>query len=100
MGADKLYEDNVKLIESFGAERIDKLKNLPDFYTFKTGMIYSHRDFDKFYEKLKKGEKCAIVSGFNASGNVHLGHMGVFDTNLFFQKEFGLETFIPISGLP
>lgn len=92
-----LEEDNLKLVESFGAERIEKLRDVPDFRAFHSGLLYSHREFDRFYEKLKKGEKCAIVSGFNASGNVHMGHIGLFDTNLFFQKKYGLQVFIPIS---
>jgi len=46
---------------------------------------------------LKKGEKCAILSGFNASGTIHLGHKAIFDTNLFFQKKYGIPVFIPIS---
>lgn len=89
--------DNEKLVKKFGASKISKLKDIPDFYTFKKELIYSHRDFDKFFKALKKGEKCAIVSGFNASGTIHLGHKTVFDTNLYFQKEFGIPVFIPIS---
>lgn len=90
-------EENEKLVSDFGAEPINKISNLPDFYTFNRGLFYSHRDFDKFLERLYKGEKSAIVSGFNASGSIHLGHKAVFDTNLFFQKEFGLDIYIPIS---
>ncbi|MDD5649487.1 MAG: tryptophan--tRNA ligase [Candidatus Nanoarchaeia archaeon] len=90
-------EDNNKLIEEFGALLIEELKEVPDFYTFKTGVLYSHRDFDKFLKELKNGEKCAIVSGLNASGSLHLGHKAVFDTNLFFQKKYGIPVFIPIS---
>jgi len=93
----KLLEDNAKLVKEFGASKISNLKDLPDFYTFKKRLIYSHRDFDKFYKALKNGEKCAIVSGLNASGTLHLGHKAVFDTNLYFQKKFGIPVFIPIS---
>lgn len=93
----ELLKDNEKLVKEFGASRVSTLKEIPDFYTFKKGLIYSHRDFDKFYTALKKGEKCAIVSGFNASGTIHLGHKPVFDTILYFQKEFGIPVFIPIS---
>jgi len=89
--------DNEKLVKEFGASRASSLNEIPDFYTFKKGLVYSHRDFDKFYAALKKGEKCAIVSGFNASGTIHIGHKPVFDTNLYFQKEFGIPVFIPIS---
>jgi len=94
---EKILLENEKLVKEFGASRISSLKDVPDFYTFNRGLIYSHRDFDKFYTALKKGEKCAIVSGFNASGTIHLGHKAIFDTNLYFQKEFGIPVFIPIS---
>src|SRR3990167_3198876 len=93
----ELTIDNEKLVKEFGANRISNLKDMPDFYTFKKGLIYSHRDFEKFFNALKKGEKCAIVSGLNASGTLHIGHKIVFDTILYFQKEFGIPIFIPIS---
>lgn len=92
-----ILADNEKLVKAFGAKPLSSLKKLPDFYTFKRGLVYSHRDFDKFMTALEKGEKCAIVSGFNASGTIHLGHKVVFDTNLFFQKKYGVPVFIPIS---
>jgi tryptophanyl-tRNA synthetase len=92
-----LENDNKKLVERFGAAPLSKLKNIPKFYTFERKLIYSHRNFDSFFSALKKGEKCAIVSGFNASGGIHIGHKPVFDTNLFFQKKYGIPVFIPIS---
>lgn len=92
-----LEEDNKRLVEQFGATRVSELKELPDFYTFNNGLMYSHRDFDKYFAALKKGEKCSIVSGFNASAAPHIGHLSVFDTNLFFQKKYGVSVFIPIS---
>jgi len=95
--ANDLLKDNEKLVKDFGASRISELKDTPDVYTFKNGLMYSHRDFDRFFKALKKGEKCAIVSGLNASGSLHIGHKVVFDTNLYFQKEYGIPIFIPIS---
>lgn len=97
MNLKEVPRENQDLVKKFGAQLISGLKEKPDFYTFNKGIIYSHRDFDKFLNALKKGEKCAVVSGFNASGTVHLGHKPVFDTNLFFQKEYGIPVFIPIS---
>ncbi|MFH0955238.1 MAG: tryptophan--tRNA ligase [Candidatus Micrarchaeota archaeon] len=97
MNLNALLEDNQKLVDRFGAQRIQDLSDVPDFYTFKNGLIFSHRDFDTFYAGLKKGKRSAIVSGFNASGTMHIGHKAVFDTNLFFQKKYGLPVFIPIS---
>jgi tryptophanyl-tRNA synthetase len=59
--------------------------------------MVSHRDFDSYYARLKKGEKSAIVSGLNPSSTLHMGHIPVFDTNLFFQQKHGVEVFIPLS---
>jgi tryptophanyl-tRNA synthetase len=96
-GISSVTADNVRLIKKFGASRISNMDNVPDFYTFGNGLIYSHRDFDRFMKNLNDGKKCAIVSGFNASGMPHMGHIPVFDTNLFFQKEHGVKLFMPIS---
>ena len=94
---EELLADNKRLVKEFGAEPIEKIKKLPNFYAFNKGLVYSHRDFDKFLKALEKGEKCAIVSGINASGTLHFGHKVVFDTNLFFQKKYGIPVYIPIS---
>jgi len=93
----EISQENQDLIKKFGATPITKLSDKPDFYTFNNGVIVSHRDFDKFFTSLKKGEKCAILSGLNASGTLHLGHKAVFDTNLFFQKKYKIPVYIPIS---
>ncbi|MEM4182003.1 MAG: tryptophan--tRNA ligase [Candidatus Pacearchaeota archaeon] len=89
--------DSEKLVKEFGAEPISKIKKLPSLNYFVNGLVFSHRDFDKFLNALEKKEKCAIVSGVNASGVLHLGHKAVFDINLFFQKNYGIPVFIPIS---
>ena len=93
---ENIYQSNEDLIKKFGAKPLTNLSDKPNFYTFRT-ILESHRDFDKFFKALKKGEKCAIVSGLNASGTLHLGHKAVFDTNLYFQKKYNLPIFIPIS---
>jgi tryptophanyl-tRNA synthetase len=97
MAVGDIGEDNKKLIERFGATGIDSLKEVPDFYTFNNRLMVSHRDFGTYYERIKKGEKSAIVSGLNPSSTLHIGHIPVFDTNLFFQQKYGAEVFIPLS---
>lgn len=94
---ESLLKDNMKLVEEFNAKPIGTIENLPNFYTFRNNLIFSHRDFDKFLKRLEDGEESAIVSGLNASGELHMGHKVVFDTNLFFQKEFNMPVFIPLS---
>lgn len=93
----RLDEDKERLILAFGASRIEELEKKPNYRSFHNGLLTSHRDFDKFYERLLNHEKSAIVSGLNPSGLFHMGHIGVFDTNLFFQKEYGIDLYAPIS---
>ncbi len=92
-----LGEDNIKLVTKFGASKISDLKEVPDYYTFTNGLMYSHRDFDVYLKKLKEGKPSSIVSGFNASATPHIGHLSVFDTCRFFQEKYGVKMFIPIS---
>jgi len=93
----QLEQDKEKLINSFGAKRKEELKEIPDFRLFRSGLISSHRDFDSFYQRLKAGEKSAIVTGLNPSGRLHLGHIGVFDTLLFFQHNYNATVYFPLS---
>lgn len=92
-----ILEDNERLVSQFQAQRFSSLNEFPDFYTFDRGLFYSHRDFDLFFVKLKRGERSAIVSGLNPSSTLQLGHKAVFDTNLLFQKEYKVPVYIPIS---
>jgi tryptophanyl-tRNA synthetase len=94
----ELMESNRKLVNEFGAGLLkDIIDQCPNFYTFQRGLLYSHRDFDQFMQAIKQRKKVAIVSGVNASGKLHLGHKIVFDTNLYFQREYEIPVFIPIS---
>lgn len=97
MDIHKLQEANRKLVSDFGAQPISTLKDVPDFSAFQRGLVYSHRDMNAFLKAVKAGKKCAIVSGVNASGRLHIGHKGVFDTVIAFQKQYGVDVFIPIS---
>ncbi|HEV2167005.1 MAG TPA: tryptophan--tRNA ligase [Thermoplasmata archaeon] len=96
-GNDPVQEANARLVRQFGASPIDGLAEVPAFYAFGRGLFYSHRDFDDFLTALKAGKRCALVTGFNPSGSLHLGHKAILDTSLFFQRELGLKVFIPIS---
>ncbi len=90
-------DEHKRLVKEFGASYTKDLKDFPKYRGFESGLLFSHRDFDEFFKKLKKGEKVAIVSGLNPSSALHLGHKGVFDTNLFFQEKYNVDVFIPLS---
>jgi tryptophanyl-tRNA synthetase len=86
-----------QLMKDFGLSHTAELKGLPAFRGFQSGLLFSHRDLDLFLSKLKKGERVAIISGFNPSSKIHLGHKSFLDVHLFFQKKHGVHSFIPIS---
>ncbi len=89
--------DQKQLMKDFGLAPLSDLKSLPKFRGFESGLLFCHRDFDQFFTKLKKGEKVALISGFNPSSKIHLGHKAFLDVHLFFQKKYGVHSFIPIS---
>ena len=97
--------DYQALIEQFGTEPIANVKNLPKTYGFqkglvrdlKDGMVFSHRDFDKFMDDVIHNRKVSILSGFNASGSMHLGHYITFKIVLDLQKKYKIPVFIPLS---
>lgn len=93
--------DYDKLIKEFGTQPIssaeEALGGLPDYKAFNHGYVFSHRDFDRFMLDVRAGKRCAIVSGLNPSSPMHFGHKMTFDLNLFFQREYGIEIFIPLS---
>lgn len=92
-----LRKANEKLVDTFKATPFNELKSYPQFYGFERGLYYSHRDFDLFMQNLERGVQSAIVSGLNPSGQLHMGHKVVFDCNLFFQKQYKMKVFIPLS---
>ncbi len=86
-------EEMKKLIEEFGAKELtDDLKLEHPMMNF----YFAHRDFDRFLKNLKNCKRVAVVSGVNASGDLHLGHVLVFDFVKYLQN-LGCEVFIPIS---
>lgn len=97
VGSEEL--DYEKLIKRFGTQPISSIKRslIPNYKIFNLGIAFSHRDFDKFMQAIKQGKRTAIVSGFQPSSPMHFGHLMTFQANLFFQRSYGVEVFIPIS---
>lgn len=83
--------DYTKLIKQFGTQPIETIKNPPKIPNMK--YVFSHRDFDKFIKSKKK----SILTGFNASGSIHLGHTLTFNLVIQLQKKYKIPVYIPIS---
>jgi len=87
--------DYEKLIKEFGTKPISTIKTLPDTNSFDKGLVFSHRDFDKYMNQIKK--KVSILSGINASGPLHIGHFITFRFSLEMQKKYKMPVYLPIS---
>ncbi|MEM3167588.1 MAG: hypothetical protein QXW70_03870, partial [Candidatus Anstonellales archaeon] len=91
-----------KLFSEFGLERISndilkRIKNKGRF--FGRGIIFAHRDFEKWLDAWERGEEVAVVSGIKPSNDFHLGSKMTADEMIYFQKEFGAKVFYAIADL-
>ncbi|ADI31444.1 tryptophan--tRNA ligase [Staphylothermus hellenicus] len=87
-----------KLFKQFGIEPIDKATPLlpKKHYFFDRKIVFGHRDFDKWLQALRNGEKVAVLTGFMPSGHTHLGHLMVIE-ELRFLQELGAHVKIVIA---
>ena len=98
----ELITDYEKLFTEFGLKYLDetllsriKRKNR----LFRRGIIFAHRDFDKFIEAYEKGEPVAAMSGIKPSGDFHMGSKLTAEELVFLQKEFGARVYYCIANL-
>ncbi|MFH1286127.1 MAG: tryptophan--tRNA ligase, partial [Candidatus Micrarchaeota archaeon] len=91
-----------KLFSEFGMQKIDpkllsKIKNQSRL--FRRGIIFAHRDFDKWLTAWEKHEPIVAMSGIKPSGDFHLGSKLTAEELVFLQKEFGAKVFYCVADL-
>ena len=96
----ELVHDYDGVMAEFGISQFKPLlKKLPSLHPYmKRGIIFGHRDFDKYLDALKRGEKCALLTGMMPTGPLHFGSKMVGDEVVWFQKQ-GAEIFFLIADL-
>ncbi len=76
-----LVKDYEGVMTEFGIQKfaplLKKMK-APHLYMSR-GIIFGHRDFDKYLDAVKKGEKCALLTGMMPTGPLHFGSKMVAD---------------------
>jgi tryptophanyl-tRNA synthetase len=100
--ADDLIDNYDSLFKQFGlqpmpealASRLGRHSRL-----FRRGMVFAHRDFDKYASASEAGKKSAVMSGIKPSGDFHLGSKMTAEEIVFIQKEFGAKAFYCIADL-
>ncbi len=99
---DELVKNYDSLFKEFGLQRVDekilgriKRRNR----LFRRGIVFAHRDFDKFLEAAQAGKRVAVMSGIKPSGEFHLGSKLTAEEIVFIQKEFGAKAFYCVADL-
>ncbi|MFH0836318.1 MAG: tryptophan--tRNA ligase [Candidatus Micrarchaeota archaeon] len=96
----ELVTDYDKLFKEFGLQPItpELLKKIGlDYRGFRRGIIFAHRDFDKFVEATEKGRKTAVMSGIKPSSEFHLGSKMTAEEIIYLQKRFGSTVFYAVA---
>lgn len=91
-----------KLFTEFGMQKIDegvlnRINNKNRL--FRRGLIFAHRDFDKFLSAHEHHKPVAAMSGIKPTGDFHLGSKLTAEELIFLQKEFGAKVFYGIADL-
>ncbi len=98
----ELLADYEKLFTEFGMKYIDdpileRIKNKNRL--FRRGIVFAHRDFDKFLNAVGKKEPVAAMSGIKPSSEFHFGSKMTAEELVFLQKEFGAKVFYAVANL-
>jgi tryptophanyl-tRNA synthetase len=99
---DELIRETEKLFAEFGLQHLDesiskRIKHQNRL--FRRGILFAHRDFDKFLDSAEKKEKVAVMSGIKPSGDFHLGSKLTAEEMIFLQKELGAKMFYCVADL-
>jgi len=98
----ELLADYAKLFTEFGMKYVDepileKIKGKNRL--FRRGIVFAHRDFDKFLAAHAKKEPVAAMSGIKPSSEFHFGSKLTAEELVFLQKEFGAKVFYAVANL-
>lgn len=98
----ELLGDYERLFTEFGMKYLDesllsRMKNKSRL--FRRGIIFAHRDFDKFLAAVEKKEPVAAMHGIKPTGDFHMGSKLTAEELIYFQKEFGAKVFYCVANL-
>jgi tryptophanyl-tRNA synthetase len=86
-----LVKDYDDLFENFGLQKISGAlkEKLSDNRNFRRGIVFAHRDFDKFVAAAERGERTAVMSGIKPTSEFHLGSKLTAEEIIYLQRKFG-----------
>ncbi|MFH1199692.1 MAG: tryptophan--tRNA ligase [Candidatus Micrarchaeota archaeon] len=93
--------DYTRLFDEFGMQKAteEMRKRHSKFAGFRRGIIFAHRDFDKFAKAADDGKPVAVMTGIKPSSAFHLGSKLTADEMIYLQKELGAKAYYCIADL-
>ncbi|MFT4250157.1 MAG: tryptophan--tRNA ligase [Candidatus Woesearchaeota archaeon] len=96
--------DYDKLIEEFGVQKLTQdlkkrlekhaqKKGFPLHRHLRRNLVFAHRDLEKFLDAYEADKPVALYTGRSPSGNIHLGHMYVWEFTKWLQDVFDCELY-------
>ncbi|MBN3037080.1 MAG: tryptophan--tRNA ligase [Candidatus Diapherotrites archaeon] len=89
-------KDYSKLFDEFGIQPMFPV--FSESYLFRRGIVFGHRDFDKFLEARESGQRVSVLTGIMPSGPMHLGHKMVVDQCVLYQDK-GVQTRVLVADV-
>lgn len=96
----EMVDDYKAIMDEFGISPFKPLlPKVPNPHPLmRRGIIFGHRDFDRYLDAMKAGAPVALLTGFMPTGSMHLGSKMVADEIIWFQQQ-GVEVFTLIADL-
>lgn len=97
-----LPKDYEHLFRDFGMQAVtpDLVKRVgTENRLWRRGLVFAHRDFDKFVAAAESGKKTAVMTGIKPTGDFHLGSKMTAEEIIFLQKRFGSKVFYAIADV-
>ncbi|MFH1107244.1 MAG: tryptophan--tRNA ligase [Candidatus Micrarchaeota archaeon] len=93
--------DYDKLFEGFGLQKVTPAmrERFKESASFRRGLIFAHRDLDRFAKKADEGRPVAVLSGIKPSNSFHLGSKLTAEEIIFFQRHFKAKAYYCIADL-
>ncbi len=93
--------DYERLFAGFGLQKISKevRERFKDSAGFRRGLVFAHRDLDKFLKTADAGKPVAVLSGIKPSSPFHLGSKLTAEEIIFFQRHLKAKAYYCIADL-
>ena len=93
--------DYERLFAEFGLQKVPASirERFGDSAGFRRGIVFAHRDLDKFLKAADSGKPVAVLSGIKPSSAFHLGSKLTAEEIIFFQKHVKAKAYYCVADL-